>query len=211
MNTEVDNYLLNGCGRCHLYATPKCKVNTWRNELIELRRIVLECGLNEELKWKVPCYTIENKKKEKKNVLIIAAFNTNCVISFFNGNFLKDEKKLLEKPGENTQNAMVIRFTSIEKIFSQEDTIKSYILEAIELENSDKKSKPKEVTKTIYPEELLELFNENTSLKNAFERLTPGRQRAYLLFFSSPKQSKTRISRIEKYIEKILVGKGIND
>lgn len=203
---QVDQYLIDGCGRCKLYKTPQCKVHTWSTELKVLRSIIQDCGLTEELKWSVPCYTFENK-----NVLILAAFKDYCSVSFFKGALLKDAKKLLSSPGENSQAARQFKFTSVKEIEKLSTNIKAYIKEAIELEKQGKKIEFKQTSEDLMIEELENAFKKNASLKKAFYALTPGRQRGYLLFFSQAKQSATRASRIEKCTAAILKGKGLND
>ncbi len=205
-NPEIDQYLDRGCGRCPLYNTPACKVNSWREELKSLRAIVLKSGLKEELKWGVPCYTFEGD-----NVLIISALKEYCTISFFKGVLLKDPENLLDKPGPNTQSARLIRYTSTEVIEEQEEVLLSYIQAAIEIEKAGLKVDFKAKNELAYPEELEAFFERDPALQNAFEALTPGRQRGYVLYFSAPKQAKTRISRIEKYIPRIFEGKGVHD
>ena len=206
MNPKVDVYFTAGCGRCPLFATPKCKVNNWQLELAKLREIILDCGLDEELKWGVPVYTLQ-----KNNVVMISAFNENCVISFLKGVLLKDANEILTKPGENTQAARVIRFTNVREIVEMENILKAYIYEAVEVEKAGLKVKLKETSEYAIPEEFQNNLDENSDLKTAFEALTPGRQRAYILHFSQPKQSKTRKERVEKCMPKILIGKGLND
>lgn len=191
--------------RCPLGATPDCKVNNWPEELEKLRMIVLDCGLTEELKWGVPCYTFQ-----KSNVLIISAFKEYCSLSFFKGALLKDAHRILEKPGENTQAGRLVKFTNVKQIVELEPVLKEYIYEAVEAEKAGLKVNTKKNPEPI-PEELQNKFEDIPALKTAFDALTPGRQRAYILHFSAPKQSKTRVSRIEKYMEKILAGKGLND
>ncbi len=205
MTTNVDTYLMEGCGRCPLGGTADCKVHKWTSALELLRAIVLDCGLIEEVKWGVPCYTFQNA-----NVLLVSAFNEYCSISFFKGSLLSNSQGLLEKPGPNSQAARLIKFTNIEKIRSHEADIKTCIFEAIEVEKAGLKVKFQKNPEPI-PEELEKKFEEDPVLKTAFESLTPGRQRGYILHFSAPKQSKTRVSRIEKCIGKILNGEGLND
>ena len=206
MNSKVDLYLLEGCGRCKLHATPKCKVHTWAKELVELRRIVNSCGLTEELKWSMPCYTYG-----KANILMVVAFKEHCVISFLKGALLKDPKELLQSLGENTQGGRVIKFTDVKTILKLESVIKAYIFEAIEIEKAGLKVESKKVSDYNMPEELTAKFKKMPEFKKAFEALTPGRQKGYLLHFSQAKQSATREARIEKYIPLIMKGKGIND
>lgn len=206
MNALVDDYLALGCGRCPLGGTPNCKVNNWKEELATLRRIVLKLGLNEELKWGVPVYTFQ-----KNNILIIAAFKEYCALSFFKGSLLNDANHILSKPGENTQSARIIRFTNVQEIIEMEKLLKAYIFEAIEVDKLGMKVDFKEKNELIFPEEFQNKLDTEPTFKAAFEKLTLGRQRAYCLYFSAPKQSKTRQERIEKYTQHILAGKGIND
>ncbi len=205
-NPQVDVYLEDGCGRCKLYRTPQCKVNFWREELTLLRRIMLDCGLTEELKWSQPVYSFE-----KKNIGLITAFNDNCVISFFKGALLKDENKILEKPGEDSQAVRFVKFTDVKKIIDLELVLKAYLAEAIKIEKSGEKVKLKDISEREIPEELAAKFIENPDLKKAFEALTPGRQRGYYIHFLQPKQTKTRVERIVKCMPKIFVGKGFQD
>lgn len=206
MNPKVDIYFTAGCGRCPLMNTPECKVHNWTEELESLRKIVLDYGLTEELKWSHPVYTFE-----KSNIVMIGAFNENCVLSFFKGALLKDANKILTKPSENTQSGRVIRFTNIQQVIEKKDIIKAYIYEAVQVEKADLKVELKQTSNYKFPEELENKFKENTALKTAFEALTPGRQRGYLLHFSQPIQPKTRESRIEKCLPRIFFGKGLSD
>jgi uncharacterized protein YdeI (YjbR/CyaY-like superfamily) len=206
LNPKVDVYLSDGCGRCPLGGTSECKVNNWRKELKRLRAIVLDCGLTEELKWGIPCYTFE-----KSNIVVISAFNDYCSISFFKGALLKDAKRILEKPGENTQSARLIRFTTVQEIASIESTLKDYIIEAIEVEQKGLKVDFKAKFEFVIPDELQKQFEEQPSLETAFNSLTPGRQRGYILYFAAAKQSQTRTSRIEKCVADILEGRGLHN
>ncbi|WP_215223829.1 YdeI/OmpD-associated family protein [Echinicola shivajiensis] len=206
MNNKIDNYLSEGCGRCALGGTPDCKVHKWTKELLQLRRIVLDCELTEELKWSVPCYTYR-----KKNILIISAFKDYAALNFFKGALLQDRAQLLEKPGENSQAGRLIKFTDINKILDNEPRLKAYIFEAIEVENEGLEVPKKTTAEYHVPEELQEMLETNTDFKAAFRALTPGRQKGYLLHFSQAKQSKTRLARIEKCMSKIFEGKGFND
>jgi uncharacterized protein YdeI (YjbR/CyaY-like superfamily) len=205
MKLKVDTYLRDGCGRCPLGGTPDCKVHNWPNELKQLRILVLDCGLTEELKWGVPCYTHQNK-----NILLVSAFKDYCAISFFKGSLLNDEHGLLVKPGENSQASRYIKFTDVQQIVKLEAVLKAYIFEAIEVEKAGLKVEFKKEPEPL-PEELEKILNEDPLLKSAFESLTPGRQRGYILYFSQPKKSDTRISRIKKYIPMILNGVGLHD
>ena len=205
MNPNVDNYLVDGCGRCDYYRTPQCKVNSWREELIALRQIILKTELKEEYKWSQPCYTLKGK-----NILIATAFKDYACISFFKGSLLKDPKNLLTTPGKNSQAARQFRFTSINEVLHNESHIKEFINQAIDLEKAGK-NVVFQKNPEPYPEELITKFNEDPALENAFNKLTPGRKRGYILNFSQPKQSKTRTARIEKWLPSIMQGKGIHD
>lgn len=206
MNPGVDHYLAHGCGRCSLYDTPDCKVFTWQEELKQLRLIVLDTELTEEVKWSNPCYTYDGK-----NILMVAAFKEFSTISFFKGALLKDPHDLLEFPGKNSQASKRFRFTGVDQILENEAIIKAYIREAIEVELSGKKIDLSAKKELEYPEELEAKFAEDPFLKEKFEALTPGRQRGYILYFTGARQSKTRTSRIEKYIPKIMEGLGFHD
>ena len=205
-NQKVDHYLMDGCGRCKYYTTPKCKVHTWQQELDILRHLVLDCAdLKEELKWNMPVYTFGGK-----NILMIGAFKEYCAISFFKGALLKDPNKILTKHGESSQAFRLIKVTNLKDLLKMESKIKAYILEAKELEKKGAKIIFNKNAEPI-PEELETKFKELPDLKKAFFGLTPGRQRGYILFFSGAKQSSTRESRINKYLAKIMAGKGLND
>lgn len=204
-NPDVNVFFTSGCGRCSLWDTPQCKVHSWTAELALLRNIVLDCGLTEELKWGVPCYTFR-----KKNVVMISALKDSAVISFLKGALIKDVKGILKKPGENSQIARVIKFKSAREIDKVSSLLKAYIFEAIEIEKEGLKVVTGKNPGPI-PEEFIQKMEEFPALKTAFHKLTPGRQRGYIIYFSAPKQSKTRETRIEKYIPKILNGKGFHD
>ena len=206
MNPEVDPYFTDGCGRCPLGGTPACKVHLWPEELRQLRRIVLSTGLTEALKWGVPTYTFQGK-----NVAIVSAFKEYCALSFFKGVLLEDAHQLLDKPGENTQSARLIRFTDARQLAEMEPILKAYLFEAMEVEKAGLKVEFKKVSAFSIPEEFQRKLQEHPDLKAAFEALTPGRQRGYLLHFSQPKQAKTREARVEKCIPKILDGKGMQE
>jgi uncharacterized protein YdeI (YjbR/CyaY-like superfamily) len=202
---SIDQYLTEGCGRCKYFQTAQCKVHRWSEELLILRSIVLHAGLKEELKWSMPCYTIDGK-----NILIIAAFKDYCSVSFFKGALLKDTKKLLATPNETSNAGRQFKFIDTKQIINYEKVILQYIKEAIVIEQSGAKiPKPESVKELI--SELKHEFKNNPELESAFYRLTPGRQRGYLIYFSDAKQTATRTSRIQKYITKILDGKGFHD
>lgn len=191
MNPKIDEYVNNA--------------KSWQREMAQLREICLDCGLAESLKWKKPCFSFQ-----KNNVAIIQPFKNSVALMFFKGSLLDDPENVLEKPGKNSRIARRIAFTNSEEIAKLEPVIKEYIQEAIQAEK-DGLEVEVEKKKEPIPEELQTKFEEDPEFKTAFKELTPGRQRGYLLHFSSAKQSKTRTRRIEKYIPKIIVGKGINE
>ena len=205
LNPKVDIYLEEGCGRCSKFRTPQCNVHRWQNELIALRKIVLETGLKEEIKWSYPCYTHNGK-----NILMLGALNNYATLSFFKGQLLKDEFKLLVTPGENSQSYALLQVTDFSKLSELKDIIKSYIFEAIENEEKGLKIIYDKSREQI-PIELAEYFNNNPEVQEAFTSLTPGRQRGYIIYFSAPKQSATRTKRIESMVNKIMSGKGFHD
>ena len=182
------------------------KAKKWMEEYKTLRKIVLDCELTEEFKWMNPCYTFE-----KKNIVLIHGFKEYCALLFPKGALLQDSHGLLIQQTENVQGARQIRFTNVQEIVEKEAILKAYIYEAIEVEKAGLKVKAKKPEELIIPEELQHEFDEIPALKDAFTTLTPGRQRAYILYFSAAKQSKTRESRVEKCIPNILNGKGLND
>lgn len=192
MNPKVDVYL--------------SKAKKWQEEFEKLRMTILACHLTEELKWGVPCYTFE-----KRNIVLIHGFKEYCAILFVKGALLNDAKGILITQTENTQAARQIRFTNVREIVEMEPILKAYIYEAIEVEKAGLKVNLEEKTELIFPEEFQKKLDEIPALKAAFDALTPGRQRAYNLYFSAPKQSKTRESRVEKCIQQILNGKGLDD
>ena len=182
------------------------KAEKWQKELEQLRTIILDCPLTEELKWGVPCYTFQ-----KGNVVLIHAFKEYCAMLFVKGALLHDADGILIAQTENTQASRQIRFTSVQEIVKLEPVLKRYIYEAIEVEKAGLKVDFKKSTEFNIPDEFQHKLAENPALKNAFDALTPGRQRAYLLHFAAPKQAKTRESRIEKCMPQILNGKGLDD
>lgn len=205
LNPRVDLYLADGCGRCVFYNTPRCKVNDWRDVLTALRAIIATTNVVEEIKWSIPTYTVNGG-----NVFMLTALRGYAAISFFKGVLLKDEQKLLQSPGENSQSDRYFKITSVEQANALAPMIVAYINEAIEIEKAG--LKVQYIAKNPeYPEELVARFAEDPALKAAFEALTPGRQRGYLYFFTGAKQSATRASRIEKYASSIMSGKGIMD
>lgn len=191
MNPKVDFYFNKG---------------KWQEEIKRLRTIILDCGLTEELKWGVPCYTFENK-----NIVLIHVFKEYCAVLFFKGALLQDANGILVQQTENVQSARQIRFANGQELAEMKTILKAYIYEAIEVEKAGLKVALKKSNEIIFPEEFQNKLEKNSVLKTAFGALTPGRQRAYNLYFSAPKQSKTRESRIEKCMQQILAGKGLND
>jgi uncharacterized protein YdeI (YjbR/CyaY-like superfamily) len=192
MNSKVDAFINRG--------------DQWQEEFEKLREIILDCGLTEELKWGQPCYTFE-----KKNVVLMHGFKQYCALLFHKGALLKDPKHILIQQTENVQAARQIRFTGVNEIEKLARTIKDYILEAVDVESAGLKVNLKKTSEFKVPEEFQKQLDKNSKLKKAFLALTPGRQRAYLLHFSQPKQSKTREARVEKAIGQILNGKGLDD
>jgi uncharacterized protein YdeI (YjbR/CyaY-like superfamily) len=182
------------------------KTSKWQEAYAELRAIALECKLTEELKWGCPCYT-----NEKSNIALIHGFKDYCALLFMQGALLKDPKKILVQQTQNVQSARQIRFKSAEEILKNKSTIKSYLKEAVLLDKAGLKVELKKTTEYKIPEEFKTVLDDMPELKTAFNSLTPGRQRGYLLHFSAAKQSKTREARIEKYLQHILDGKGLDD
>ncbi len=182
------------------------KAEKWQDEIKKLRTIILESELTEELKWGVPCYTLE-----KSNIVLIHVFKEYCAILFIKGALIQDVHGLLIQQTANVQAARQMRFTNLQEIVEQEAIIKAYVQEAIEVEKAGLKVNYKKASEFSVPDEFITRLEEVPGLQDAFDGLTPGRQRAYLLYFSAPKQAKTREARIEKYIQQILAGKGLDD
>jgi len=178
----------------------------WQKEYEKLRKIILDCGLIEELKWGCPCYTFENT-----NIVLIHGFKEYCALLFFKGALLNDPNGILIQQTKNVQSARQIRFTNAREIVKMEKILKAYVYEAIEAERAGLKVKLKKTSEFKIPEEFQKRLDKSTALKKAFDALTPGRQRAYIFYFSQAKQSKTREARVEKYLKQILNGKGIDD
>ena len=206
MNSQVETILAEGCGRCKLVGTPQCRIIIRNEEMRALRNIALETGLDEEVKWGFPAYTFK-----KKNIFMLGSFKEHSTIMFFKGALLSDPEKLLVQPTENTNSSRQFRFSNAKEIGKLKKTILTYMFEAVELEKSGAKVEAKKTSDFNMPDELKQKFKELPELKLAFEKLTPGRQRGYLLHFSQAKQSATRLSRIEKNMEAIFNGKGLND
>jgi uncharacterized protein YdeI (YjbR/CyaY-like superfamily) len=182
------------------------KATPWQEEYKQLRKIALDCGLTEALKWGCPCYTLDGS-----NVVLIHGFNDYCAYLFHKGALLKDPKKILIQQTENVQSARQVRFTHIDQIVDMESVLKSYIREAIKVEKAGVKVPLKKTSEFKMPDEFKKVLDSTPALKKAFNALTPGRQRGYLLYFSSAKQAKTREARIEKFVPRILKGKGLED
>ena len=192
MNPKVDAYI--------------SKAQKWQKEMKKLRMILLDCGLTEELKWGKPCYAFE-----KSNIAVIQGFKEYFALLFFKGFLLKDPNGILVKTGENTRVGRQIRFADVREIVKMEPILKAYIHRAIELEKAGLQVNYKKTTEFVIPEEFQNQLDKIPALKTAFDGLTPGRQRGYILYFSQPKQSKTRESRVEKCMQQILNGKGLHD
>ncbi|WP_343589759.1 DUF1801 domain-containing protein [Flavobacterium sp.] len=182
------------------------KAEKWRAEIEQMREIVLDCHLSEELKWGSPCYTFE-----KANIVLIHYFKEYCAFLFFKGALMKDLDNILIQQSDNVQAARQVRFTNVQDILAKKEILKKYIFEAAEIEKSGQKVELKKVSEFEIAEELQNKFDSDPDFKKAFYTLTPGRQRGYLLHFSQPKQSKTREARVEKNMPRILEGKGLND
>jgi uncharacterized protein YdeI (YjbR/CyaY-like superfamily) len=182
------------------------KAKRWQAEFKKLRTIMLACGLTEELKWGVPCYTVENS-----NIVLMHGFKDYCALLFVKGALLQDAAGILIQQTANVQAARQVRFSSVREIVELESTLKAYVQEAIAVEHAGLNVNYKKTTEFSMPEEFINKLEEAPGLQDAFEALTPGRQRAYLLYFSAPKQSKTRVARIEKWSPQILKGRGLND
>lgn len=206
LNPAVNPYFDIGCGRCALVATPACKVKRFPEELQELRQILLESGMKEELKWSMPCYTVNGK-----NVLILGAFKDYCSLNFFNGHLLNDPKNLLVKAGENSQAGRQLRFRNLQDLELLRADALEFVRQAMEIELSGKPVPKIQAPSIPWPEELADALANNPTLDSAFRALTPGRQRSYLLHLSSAKQASTRKARMERCIPGIMAGKGFNE
>jgi uncharacterized protein YdeI (YjbR/CyaY-like superfamily) len=205
MITDPNDYFLDGCGRCNLYATDQCKAKKWSSPLAALRKIVLASGLNEEAKWGQPTYTLKGK-----NVVMLFSFKDSCGISFFKGVLLKDEHNILVPAGPNSNVARLFKTSSETEIGDIEPILHAYIEEAIQLEKAGAKV-PKTQQPTVLPEIISDKLEEDSVFKKAWGALTPGRQRSYIIHLDGAKQEKTKYNRLEKAIPKILAGKGMNE
>ncbi|HRJ40628.1 MAG: YdeI family protein [Caldilineaceae bacterium] len=182
------------------------KADQWKAEFEKLRTIILECDLTEELKWGHPCYALEGS-----NIVLMHGFKEYCALLFMKGALMQDPNGILVQQTENVQSARQIRFTALQEIVEMEAVLKAYVTEAVRVEKAGLQVEFKQPTDFEFPEEFIDKLEEVPGLQDAFEALTPGRQRGYLLHFSGAKQSKTRTARIEKWVPAILEGKGIND
>lgn len=205
MITDIEDYFLNGCGRCERFATPDCSAKFWDRGLKNLRRICLDTGLTETVKWGHPCYM-----HSARNIVIIGAFRGDFRISFFNAALMKDPKTVLEKQGPNTRHADMIRFTDNAQVAKMEPVIRAYLAEAMSYAEAGIKP-PKEPNNIELPDELVEALDADPELAEAFHKLTPGRQKSYVINLNSTKKSETRISRIGKFRDKIHAGKGATE
>ena len=205
MIKDPNDYFIDGCGRCSLHGTDQCKVRKWADPLVLLREIMLQSGLEEEAKWGQPTYTLKGK-----NVAMIYSFKDSCGISFFKGVLLQDDAKILVPAGSNSNVARHLKITSATQVAELESHIHAYIAEAIELEKSGAKV-PKPTEREPMPETLAHWLKNDPQLQSAWDLLTPGRQRSYILHVGSAKQEQTQLNRIEKCIPKIYAGKGFNE
>lgn len=203
--TTIEEYFTIGCGRCEKGSTPECKVHTWADELALLRKIALKAGLVEELKWSQPCYTYNGT-----NIVIVSAFKDHAIMTFFKGSLLTDPENILTKPGPNSEAGRIARFTSVAEIKKYQKVLGAYIQEGIELVKAGK-TVATNTEKYVMPEELLVVLEDDPEMFEAFQELTPGRQRSYFLHVSSAKQPKTRTSRALKIKPKVLAGIGFNE
>lgn len=201
----VDAYLRDGCGRCERFRTPSCKVHRFAKELAALRSLVLETGLVEEVKWSVPCYTLEGK-----NVVIVAAFNDFCALQLFRGASLVDEEGVLESPGPSSRFARYLKFRSMADVTARRKVAKALLEQAIALERSGKMPAAEPAREPV-PEELAKKLADDPSVARAFAALTPGRRRSHVLFVAGAKQAATRERRVERCVPEILVGRGFQE
>ncbi len=204
-NPSVDAYLLDGCMRCPMGATPACKVHRWNSVLEDLRSIVLSSGLTEERKWGAPCYTHNGK-----NILMLAAFKNYVSVGFFKGALINDPSGVLVSTGPNSNSTRALRATALPDVKKHRKSLLRFIRQAIEIEERGDKVQRSE-KKPSWPEELHEVFEHDAIYKQAFLSLTPGRQRGYVIHFSEAKQAVTRMARIKKFRNQILAGDGLHD
>lgn len=205
MITEIEEYFSKGCGRCERFATPDCSTRPWSRGLAELRQICLGVELVEVVKWGHPCYMHADR-----NIVILGALRNDFRLSFFNAALMTDPEGVLEKQGPNTQHPDMIRFTKNEQVAAQRRTIEAYLIEAMGYAERGIKA-PRQTSDLSLPDELVEALEADAELANAFARLTPGRQKSYVINLNSAKKAETRIARIVKFRDKILAGKGALD
>ncbi len=203
---NVNDFLQDGCGRCAKGGTPECKVHLWTQELLMLRNLCVEIGLTETIKWGMPVYTHKDK-----NVIILGAFKDFSTIGFFKGVLLNDPENILQVSGENTQDTRLIKFKSISDLLEKESWVRVFIQDAIHIEEKGLKPEKSAKKALVLPEELQSYLDKNPIHNAAFQKLTPGRQRSWVIFISGAKQQSTRESRVLKAVPKILEGKGMHD
>ncbi|RME22308.1 MAG: hypothetical protein D6798_16115 [Deltaproteobacteria bacterium] len=203
--TSADSYLQHGCGRCERFRTPQCKVHQWTEPLVALRALLLETELREEMKWGSPCYTLDGR-----NVVMLTAFQDFCCLAFFKGALLTDEDGLLDAPGANSRAVRQLRFTSAEQVHRRQGLVKRLLDEAIALERAGARVPVRESPEPV-PVELEEVLDADPRLRAAFDALTPGRRRSFILYVSGAKQATTRTRRAQRCIPKILEGKGFHE
>lgn len=204
-NTSVDSYLAEGCGRCDRFQTPECKVHRWTGPLVELREILHETALDEQMKWGQPTYTLDGS-----NVVMLISTADYCGLSFLQGAALDDGDGLLQKPGPNSRYARLLKFTTLDEVQQARAQIRQFIDAAIEFERSDQVFEPDDDPEPM-PAELAERLSSEDDLRVAFEKLTPGRQRSHILYISGAKQATTRERRVQRCVPKIAAGKGYNE
>jgi uncharacterized protein YdeI (YjbR/CyaY-like superfamily) len=206
MTKNIDVFLADGCGRCSKFGTDDCSVRRFQPEIQLLRQIALEVFSEESVKWGSPCYSYQNK-----NVVILHSFKDNCGFSFFKGSLLSDPENILIQQTENMHASRLLRYTKLDQIVAQQDLIRAYLFEALEIEKAGLKVAPKPTQELIFPEELQEAFSNDPSFEAAFLTLTPGRQKNYVRHFAEAKQAATKIARIEKYKPFIFKGIGMDE
>lgn len=205
MITDIEDYFVHGCGRCERFATPDCSTRIWVDGLRDLRRLCRGAGLSESLKWGHPCFL-----RGDRNIAIIGAFQKDFRLTFFNAALMKDPENVLEKPGPNTRYPCLIRFSKKEQIAAMALIVQSYLAEAITYADAGVRPPRTDVTFDL-PDELVDAFAADPELAAAFEALTPGRRRSYVINLSSAKKSETRLARIDRFRDKIFSGKGVNE
>lgn len=204
-NTTFDSYVHDGCGRCAKFQTPQCKVHRWTDILHALRQLLLQAGLNEQMKWGSPCYMVDDK-----NVIMLASFNEHCGLSFFKGAALRDDHNLLVAPGPNSRYGRFLKFTSVDQVHDRHPHILDLIQQAIQFEREGGKIDQPDEPEPL-PAELEQRLASDPDLEQAFYALTPGRQRSHAIFIAGAKQAETRENRVDRCIPKILAGKGYNE